>query len=42
VTRDKLLWAGVSETMNPSHVQSMIIELSAVAANEMQKSGLLE
>jgi len=42
VTGDKLLWAGVSETMNPSHVQSMIIELAAVAANEMQKSGLLE
>ena len=42
VTQDKLLWAGVSETMNPNHVQSMIIELSAVAANEMQKSGLLE
>ncbi len=42
VTQDKLLWAGVSETMNPSHVQSMIIELSAVAADEMRKSGLLE
>lgn len=42
VTQDKLLWAGVSETMNPSHAQSMIIELSAVAAKEMQKSGLLE
>ena len=42
VTQDKLLWAGVSETMNPGDVQSMIIELSAVAADEMRKSGLLE
>jgi hypothetical protein len=42
VTQDKLLWAGVSETMNPSHVQSLVIELAAVAADEMRKSGLLE
>jgi len=42
VTGDKLLWAGVSETMNPGHVQNMIVELTAVAAKEMQRSGLLE
>jgi hypothetical protein len=42
VTQDKLLWGGVSETFNPSDMHSFIIELSAVAADEMRKSGLLE
>ncbi len=42
VTKDKLLWSGVSETINPSHAQSLIIELASVAADEMKRSGLLE
>ena len=42
VKEDRLLWTGVSETMNPNHVQSMIIELSAAATAEMKKTGLLE
>jgi hypothetical protein len=42
VTEDKLLWSGVSETLNPSNAQSVIIELAAVAADEMKRSGLLE
>jgi len=42
VTEDKLLWSGVSETINPSQAQSLAIELAAVAAGEMKKSGLLE
>jgi hypothetical protein len=38
---DKLVWAGRSETTNPSAVTSLIKELVAGAANEMKKQGLI-
>jgi hypothetical protein len=41
VTRDKLLWAGVSQTTNPSKVDSFIQELVNEAAKEMTEQGLV-
>jgi hypothetical protein len=38
---DKLVWAGQSETMNPSNAEKMIRELVDEAAREMKKQGLL-
>jgi hypothetical protein len=42
LAQDKLLWSGKSVTTNPTKVDSFVQELSAKAANEMQKSGLLK
>jgi hypothetical protein len=42
LVQDKLLWSGKSVTTNPTKVDSFVKELSAQAANEMQKSGLLK
>lgn len=41
VGEDKLLWAGVSGTTNPSHVDAFVKEIVDEAAKEMRKSGLL-
>lgn len=38
---DKLVWAGRSETTNPSQVEAFIKELVAGAASEMKKQGLI-
>jgi hypothetical protein len=38
---DKLVWAGQSETMNPSNAEKMVKELVDEASNEMRKQGLL-
>jgi hypothetical protein len=38
---DKMIWAGQSETMNPSKAEKMIRELVDEAANEMRKEGLI-
>lgn len=38
---DNLVWAGQSETMNPSKAESMIKELVDEAGKEMRKQGLL-
>jgi hypothetical protein len=40
--QDRLLWSGQSVTTNPSKVESLVKELSAQAAEEMQKSGVLK
>jgi hypothetical protein len=40
--QDKLVWAGQSETTNPSKVGPFIKELTARAAAEMKKQGLVE
>ena len=40
--QDKLVWAGRSETTNPSKVASFIKELTAKAAREMKKEGLIK
>ena len=38
---DKLVWAGRSETTNPSTVATFVKDLGAGAANEMKKQGLI-
>jgi hypothetical protein len=40
VTRDKLLWAGRSESKNPKELQKSISELVVEAVKEMKKQGL--
>jgi hypothetical protein len=40
--QDKLVWAGRSETTNPSKVGPFIHELTAGAAREMKKQGLIK
>jgi hypothetical protein len=40
--QDKLVWAGQSETTNPSKVGPFIQELTAKAANELKKQGLIQ
>ena len=41
VAQDRLLWSGKSVTTNPTKVDAFVKELSAKAAEEMQKAGLL-
>jgi hypothetical protein len=41
VPRDRLLWAGVSETKSPSSVQKVVAELVKSAARELKKQGLI-
>ncbi|MGH8580981.1 MAG: hypothetical protein ACREVK_13000 [Gammaproteobacteria bacterium] len=41
IKQDKLLWAGVSETTDPSKVDAFISELADAVGNEMKKAGLL-
>jgi hypothetical protein len=41
LNQDKLVWAGMSETTNPSKVDAFIKELSTGAIREMKKAGLL-
>jgi hypothetical protein len=40
--QDKLLWAGVSNTMNPTRLDSLIHDVASGVASEMQKAGLLQ
>jgi hypothetical protein len=39
--QNKLVWAGKSRTTNPKDVEALIKELSAAAAKELQRQGLL-
>jgi hypothetical protein len=41
LTNDEMIWAGQSETVNPSKAESMIKELVDEAGKEMRKQGLL-
>jgi hypothetical protein len=41
VPQDKLLWGGVSETMDPTKLDSAIKEIVDAAANQMKKEGLI-
>jgi len=41
VKQDKLLWAGVSETTDPSKVDAFLKEVADAVVNEMKKAGLL-
>jgi hypothetical protein len=38
---DKLLWAGTSQTTNPSRIDSFVTEVANTAAREMTRQGLL-
>jgi len=38
---DKLVWAGQSETMNPSKAESFVRELIQAVGNELQKDGVV-
>ncbi len=38
---DKLVWAGQSQTMNPSKAESFVRELIKAVGNELQKDGLV-
>jgi len=40
--QDKLVWAGVSRTVEPTKVDSFITELAKEVANQMEKDGLLK
>jgi hypothetical protein len=41
VPQDKLLWGGVSETMDPQKLDSAVKEIVDAAANQMKKEGLI-
>jgi len=41
VTKDKLIWAGVSEKTNPKNVQRVVGELVGEVISEMKKDGLV-
>jgi hypothetical protein len=41
VTKDKLIWAGVSETTNPKSVQRVVAELVTDVIAQMKKEGLV-
>jgi hypothetical protein len=41
VKADKLVWAGQSETMNPSKAESFVRELVNAVGDELQKDGLV-
>jgi hypothetical protein len=39
--QDKLLWAGMSETLNPSRSDQLVRELAGKVASQLEKEGLL-
>ncbi|HEY4597338.1 MAG TPA: hypothetical protein VIJ02_13140 [Thermoanaerobaculia bacterium] len=41
LTDDKLVWAGVSETFNPTNSATLISEIAAEAAKELRRQGLI-
>jgi hypothetical protein len=41
VVQDKLLWAGMSETINPSRADALVRELAGKVAGQLEKEGLL-
>ena len=41
VAQSKLLWSGVSKTLNPQNVDSLIKEIVEAARDELRKKGLL-
>ena len=42
VTKDRLLWGGVSTTTNPKDTPTFLKDLVAEAVKEMQKRGLIK
>lgn len=41
LTEDKLVWAGVSETFNPTNSATLISEITAEAGKELRRQGLI-
>jgi hypothetical protein len=41
LAEDKLVWAGVSETFNPTSSQGLISEIAAEAGKELRRQGLI-
>lgn len=39
--QNKLVWGGQSRTTNPKNVDSLVVKLSAAAAKELEKQGLI-
>lgn len=42
VTTEKMIWAGKTETFNPSSAQTVIKELASVLIKDMKKSGVVK
>src|SRR4030095_672905 len=42
ITQNKLLWSGMTETMNPASVPSAIREIAAAINQQMRKEGFLQ
>ena len=42
LVQDQLVWAGVSRTVDPSHIEDFISELAQAVTNQMEKDGLLK
>ncbi len=42
VADDKLLWSGVSETMNPNHVARAVDDVANAVARELRRQGLVD
>ena len=40
-TRDELVWAGTSRTMNPDRVEGLVSELAAAVSKQMETDGLI-
>jgi hypothetical protein len=41
LTDDKLVWAGVSETFNPTNSATLISEIAVEAGKELRRQGLI-
>lgn len=41
VARNQLIWAGVSDTIDPSSLDHMLVDVAEQAAKEMEKDGIL-
>jgi len=41
LAEDKVIWAGVTKTTNPSNAEKLVREIAAAAAKDMRKLGLL-
>ncbi len=42
VTQEKLLWSGISETIDPTSIRTMVDQIAAEAAAILQREGLLK
>ena len=42
VGQDKLLWGGVSETINPSNLDAFIRDVAKAAGDEIRKAGVIQ